>query len=90
MNRQLKKKAVWSVFWLFLFWLAKSIFHEFIYMSSAEEAVNQVTGVDQALTVKIANGLYDQAFYGTLAFILFVIWIGPVLNKVLGKQEEQW
>jgi len=91
MKHEYKKKAVWTAVWLFIFWLAKSTFHEFVYMEASANAVQQLngTGFDQAMAVKIANGFYNNVFYGVFAFIVFLIWVGPILNKIFNKQEKQ-
>lgn len=91
MKHEYKKKVMWTGMWLALFWLVKSFFHEFVYMQAAGDATQQLngTGFDQAMAVKIANGFYSNIFYGTFAFIVFIIWIGPILNKIFNKQEKQ-
>lgn len=91
MKTTIKKKLVWSSIWLFVFWFMKGALNEFLYMETAENSVHQFDGstFDQALSVKLANGFYDNVFYASFALLIFIIWVGPVLKLIFNKQEKK-
>lgn len=86
-----KKKITWTVVWLIVFGAIRTATYELVYMRTAADAANQLnadTDVwNQAFSVKVASGLYQELIYGILALILIKIWIGPVTEYFTHEKE---